>query len=658
MLAVGLLQATAYFIALQSNGPEGGMASGSIDVNCYAQSARALVEGHPFCHSPGEPPSTGTTSVAYPVLLAAPMACGATGTRIYAAVFGWSVVLYFVFLAAWGAVIATCLPAGVGRFAAAALVSLSGHCAFTAFMGSDQTLWMAVSALFALALVRGGVGFLSILAVAAPWVRPEGMMVVVSLGVFGVLARRRGWVLAAGLGVLSSLGVFALNHAVAGQFQFTSVSGKGHFHELPFPLAVRTTAEDALEIVTSFLCGVPVPLRRMFHVPSPVAGVFFWIGAMGLLRSAGVRRLLRCRLAPFAGAMLLGFASVASSSYAGIDFDRYLAWMVPPVLILAGCGLARAVRWIPVGVWRRFFIVLTIVAALFSTGAMVSMMGRMRDYSDFLHGGARRARRLLPPGAAVGSRDLVFAYDLPGHPYRNITGIYSPEYGVERSYETAFEQLKYRPDLRFPYWATLELRDRSSPDELVDLVRRVMGRPLDATDPLCPVRIAEWAAYDRAIRPPEVPRLGPVARLDVCYAPDERLTKRTVERPEFLNFTGFPTVARGEGGQTMFDCGRFVTTAESFTLPAEPGRDAVLVLRTTGSVRFLWGTSYTGRDYPGAREIELEVDGRTAARVRVELEPDVFTDCRLSVPGRFIMTRAPRFTVRGEFPSFGYWLYQ
>src|SRR5262245_8144121 len=52
------------------------------DVYIHFQYARALAEGHPFQYNPGQPATSGATSLLYPVLLAAGYLVGFQGERL------------------------------------------------------------------------------------------------------------------------------------------------------------------------------------------------------------------------------------------------------------------------------------------------------------------------------------------------------------------------------------------------------------------------------------------------------------------------------------------------------------------------------------------------------------------------------------------------
>src|SRR5258708_37785107 len=54
------------------------------DAYIHFQYARVLAEGHPFQYNPGQPPTSGATSLLYPVILAVGYKLGFTGLQL-----GW-----------------------------------------------------------------------------------------------------------------------------------------------------------------------------------------------------------------------------------------------------------------------------------------------------------------------------------------------------------------------------------------------------------------------------------------------------------------------------------------------------------------------------------------------------------------------------------------
>lgn len=664
LLLLGIVQCVAYCLSLRGLD---GFDYGCYDQNCYAQAARRIVEGHPFSYAPGQPPTTGQTSVLYPFVLAVPMALGAEGHAINGASLALAVVFYLVFLLGWGVVLVTLFPSGgFARPAGVVALGLSGVTAYVAFSQCDQGLWMAVSACLAAALARNLRGPLTALLALAPWVRPEGMMVVAAFVAITALRALRARRLALSdavpmaLPVLSAAGVFALNFVLTGEAQFSSVAEKGYFKYLPFELAVGRVAADAFEILGAYLCSVPIPLKRLFAMTSPVISVGFWTAAVVLARRPA------CWLARpvvFALAAAMSVASASLGGFAGLDFDRYLAWAMPVPLLLGAWGVGWLADRIRSSLWRKLPLVLLVATSLITSVSMVLMMKRVSGGRARYFRNLREEARLLPPAARVGSEDFIWAYELPADcRYRELSGIFTPDFrGSALFYGYASEILKHRPETRFDYWVCGPLsKERDTPRNRNERLS-LHGKPLDsaAKEPL--VLRADWSAYDRAVLPDiDAGELKLVDSLDVGLRADERRARRETLGRKAEDGVCFRVVAnRASDGLALADACAIVTKGERFTLKAEPARPVRLVLRTLGRV---WYETVQGTDdhfdFGTEAKLEISVNGRLVGTFVVPLQTETFTDFAIDVPAEFVSARELEFTVLGRYASFAWWLFQ
>ena len=134
MLLVGSLQVAAYLWAGLDAREGPGYALPQPDTFFYCQAARRIVEGHPFSFSEGTVVSTGTTTVAYPFVLAVPYALGCTGDAMLLAGFVLNAAFYLVFLVSWGIVIRRKFKDDPGGgLVAGLLTALFGQVAYTVF---------------------------------------------------------------------------------------------------------------------------------------------------------------------------------------------------------------------------------------------------------------------------------------------------------------------------------------------------------------------------------------------------------------------------------------------------------------------------------------------------------------------------------------------
>ena len=334
-----LVQAACYYLAGATVRSDGAMAIAQPDTLLYCQAARRIVEGFPFSFSAGAAVSTGTTSVLYPFVLAVPYLLGFKGDALLAAGFALNVLFHLAFVLGWAALACKVFaerPAA--KVLAVALVSLFGPFAYCSLAQSDIGLWMAVSAWLAYGLYTGRRALYVPLLLAGPWVRPEGMVVALAYGAFCLLdcARRRRVGADAAIALLaagSAAGVFALNYALTGACQFSSVAHKGYFSNLSFPSAVYAAAMDAMKIAKAYLLGIPQDAPRDFFYLPVVGAAFMWIG----LFSRSWRNVAWRELAWYL-ALAGGFATVATSGWQNTNLDRYLAWTMPVLLFHVALG--------------------------------------------------------------------------------------------------------------------------------------------------------------------------------------------------------------------------------------------------------------------------------------------------------------------------------
>ena len=659
MLLVGLLQVAAYFWAGVAAREDAGYALPQPDTFFYCQAARRIVEGHPFSFSEGTAVSTGTTTVAYPFLLAVPYALGCTGDRLLYAGFALNAAFYLVFLVAWAAVIRRKFADDPGgALVAGLLVALFGQVAYVTFAQSDTGMWLAASGLFAAALASSAPRLLAAVLVIGPWVRPEGMICALAFALLTPFAprddRRREFGIAA-LAGLSCAGVFALNWALTGEAQFASVAQKGYFRNLPFAEAVLATGRDIWTNLRDVFFGVPAGGRaRTWYLPPLVAAAAFWLGVFShRWRGPSVRAELVWLLA-VAG----GYATVVTSGWQDTNMDRYLAWTMPTVLLFAAGGVS-AVRRRLRGFGAASGLLGAALVAFTAVGSVVMLAFFRGGVAgiDFERAFAVRMERTLEKGASVGTFcNCSMAYLLSPRRFVHLMGIYSPEMRCPIG-SSALEKLKNEPRLRFDSWYDEGALGLLFPDGESDS----LGTPVLADDYGHVLYRADWTAFDRAAEPPVPDGFALADRLDIAYGADE-------ERTGFAGLPGMPPPAAvfvmcGRSPKGMLvEGGRIVRAGFACSLALRPGRDAALFLRTAGAGKeFTFdGLRRKGRQisFPAAFEVAVEIDGRPAGCFHVHADGPDFTDVRLDVPGELISASPCRTVLRGNFPAFALWACQ
>ena len=661
MLFVGMLQIAAYYLAGALVRPEGGLAMGHPDTLLYCQAARRIVEGAPFSYSLGTAASTGTTSVLYPFVLAIPYWMGFTGGALLSAGFVLNACFYLAFLAGWGLVILHVFgDRPIARTTAAALTACFGPSASCALVQTDIGLWMGVGAFLIWGLLVERRSVFAPLLVVAPWLRPEGMIFVVAFGAvltFRTLVRRRiillDWLIAF-CGMASMLGVFALNNALTGVCQFSSVVDKGYFTTHGFAQAVYATAGDWIELAKGYLLGVPQNLPRNIMFVPVIGAVTLWIGIF--------RRDWRT-FSWREGVVLLALAgsvwTVSTSGLQDKNLDRYLAWGFPLafLFIAEGCD---AVAKMGGGAVRRFL--LPAINCGF-TAAMaivfVCIFHFSADRADRHRAFAERCEQVMAPGKPVGAwTEAEIAYAFSPRRLAHLCGVYSPEFHSKTA-TGVFEILKREPDTRYYYYyAAPEDAAIFAGTENVLMPRQLLTGP-DGHE----LRVADWTACDAAERT-EPPLMGVSLcdRVDVGYEKEERAHDYRVltnyHMPEFHPFLQ----AGKRKGETIVDGGRVVFGGDEMSVNARPGRDLHVVMRTYPERKVHYARMLGGNAFrfavSGRIRMNLSVDGQQIGAAEMVVPTDGFADVAFTIPGSSITTSRPRIAFLGDHITCGYWFYQ
>ena len=669
MLCIGIIQIAGYYLAGILASPDGRMAVPQPDTLLYCQAARRIVEGHPFSFSVGTAVSTGTTSVLYPFILSVPYALGATGDSLFMAGFWLNALFYLVFLFGWGQAFWHWLERPGARLAAAILLSLSGQPAFCAMAQSDIGCWMAVSALLAWGLSVNKPAIYGPALILAPWIRPEGMICVVAFGTLFVAtlwmcrkevghprAHTPIWLILI-LSILSSIGVFVLNYILTGHAQFSSVANKGYFKQLPFSQAVVQTTTDFLQLINSYLLGLSTSSPRHLILPVLLAAIFIWLGIfVHPWRRPQTKKI---------GILLLaaggGILTVAQSGWQGTNYDRYLVWTLPLLILFFAEGLVsfttRYLRSFP-----SFFIPPAVCILFFAGTAFASIcqFNYGASVTDRYRLFAKEIDTLLPPTASVASFGTSgIAYKLNQRPYHNLSGIYSPEFANTKS-PAVFEILKNKPSTRFDYWVLFV----EEPVHVSDTYRTACYGENVLTGPDgFEVRQANWSAYDNALSPhvtiPQGKHL--VCRVDVGYQVDENASAY-----EIIDRYGRPPadpflIVDDLNGTPTIDAARLLVGGDAMTLPLQPDKETLVVMRTypqhvqtsvhsSGNI----SSTYT---FANPLKLNVRINEKDIGPILVSYATNGFSDVSFTLP----KTGDPspcRLSLLGDHISAGYWFFQ
>jgi hypothetical protein len=672
--------ASAFVVAMLS-ATDGHFVPQVVDLYVVCQYARAMAEGHPFQYNPGEPPSTGATSVLYTAWLALGHALGARGEALIAFAIATGAALY---------VMACAVALGLGQrlageregWLAGALVALGGPVVWAFLYGSDIALFMFL-ALWLLermvtAWTTGALGSAALVAALISLARPEGLLIAIAFGIACSLRfrGRRPWLIAWAPAAAALTVVLALR-LLTGAWLGSSLSDKSLVASYGVAATIGVVAEYATDVIRGLLLGFypsqsPVGFSRGWaSLYFPPLGLLLVVAALLATPRAAARPAARW----WAGTAAVTVLALAPNLFLGVHFNRYLLWAIPGLLVMAAAGLGVAARWIASGdapLERSLFragAALMLVLGALSTARFAVAYGDMagevyrRDVAA-----AQWIGRHLPAGVAIANLATSVEY-LTGHRNLNLHGVTTPAFFGGRATERDAGALaglrRLEVGERPAYLMVMASTASASPlaraliegpalfasstggDEL--LIHRIRYDLLDAARAHRSARAAEATAGLRR-----------VDMLDIGDPRDEAAhAYRADSSLAGAQLAASVRVAPYAAGPVVADAGRAVLGSESFDLKTVPARDLILVLRTcaeleTALVRIGGSAVTIGFDPAG---VDVRLGGRSAARM--EATPATgWDEWILRVPGAAITSEKTRVELAGRFASFGYWAYQ
>ena len=668
ILACGVLQIAAFYFAGSMASPGTNLAVPQPDTLLYSQSARQIAEGMPYVFTPGDKPSTGSTSHLYPFVLAACYKAGATGDALMTAGFALNALFYLLFLANWGWVAGRLTTSSQAKMGACALLALNGQATSGALTQSDVGLFMVVSSGIFVALLAGRLGWLTVLLVLSPWCRPEGAMFAVlfvgALAVRKALLRQRvlpaEWAVA-GAAVLSTVCMFAFNYWLTGYVQFQSVYAKGYFRQYDFLAAVQLSLSDAVRMIRELFLGQPEAMpREIFFLPL-LGALFAWLGVMVRpWRSGDAWKELW-----WLAAGLGGLAVVAMSGWQNMNVDRYLAWSLPLWLVYTAEGATWVGLRFPVQGCRALPLLAVIVFQTVGVVSLVVLYYSNSLTSQQMYDFGKEAHALLPAGASIGGESSASAYAMPGRRVVHVSGLYSPDLlAVDPLLN--LERFKHRPELRFDFWE-LRFEQAVFGNAKIELLCGPVAA-LGVSGAL--LRKACWAGLDRACMP--VSRAAPQPsngwrledRLDVGYPEDEtRCDYTTYSRFYRSKYESFGGAGRVETNE-LFEVGRVVLGSDSMTVRLRPHCPVRVVLRTVAKAETSVCTgAYKMRKtftFNSPLKLAAHVGGTEVGTYALPLSTNEtdFSEVQFTLPPEAIRETATRLTLYGDHAALAYWFYQ
>jgi len=682
VLCIALLITCGFYLILTGAG-NGSPAVAEPDVILYFQYAKNIAAGHFYVFSPGDAPSTGSTSYLYPLLLSFFYRFGVTDDGIITAAlilnslfYLSSVVLMWYIARRFDTRIAPLV---------AFLTVLSGHTASAVLRQTDIGLFTFLTLATVTSLLYSRYYLTAVLIALCSLTRPEGFifsLAFIACGGLGLILNKkyentptfsrqcRFFLFFGFIGVVFFALLLAINYYMTGYFQFMSVANKGYIKVYPFFGAIERTLTDALDLYKGVFFGLS-PRSRQFYLIPLIAGALGFAGIMLYPRTDKSVRLCECWILLSAGASL---ALIASSQWQGVSNDRYLGWIIPLWLIYIAVGVYE----ISDRVNARYFLPvcsgLLIVFQVASLGYMASNAYVVAVAMDKEKAFAGQIKATLPAGQTLGSTSGgSLNFYLPEYKVYNLCGITSPDFFRKNSQQQilhVIDLIKHQPQLRFTYWLVymnfLERHEWAKPffGDLVLLdTDSAIASPWSYA-----VYTAKWDSLEGGLQPRllehQLENRSLVDHLDIGYLDEEqkhnyrcRLRLKNVVIPPVL-FTA------DLDSKPFSEVGRVVVGSESFVLHSiNPGKDLYIVLRTarTASGKIYYGgmTSQINKlEFDETLKLKLFVDAVEIPVPPQKLNSEGYSEMVLHVPAVALQGENPHIIVGGDHISFAYWFYQ
>ncbi|GAA1252552.1 hypothetical protein GCM10009676_44340 [Prauserella halophila] len=647
------------------------------DVYIHLQYGKQLGSGELFRFNPGDPISTGASSILYSFVLAVGWLLGFSGNGLL----GYAVATGIVCAA-----FATGLTYHLGRLLvgravgvwAGVLTATSGPLMWGAASGMEVglTALLAVAAVYLFVRERpdGRFRWTPIVGVPLALVRPEGMVLAIAL--IGAMlwttlgGRRAGeprrprmalWTL---LPLAAPIGQYLFYWIATGTFSANGVQSKSLMSDRPtFYIGdfVQRASEN-LRGAVGFFNGMS---GQNYAFPGML--VVFVLGLAYLLVKHRRWRPLAVALAvAFAGIVL----SVSTLSTALIHELRYFQPFLPLYIVVTVIGLYAVSRLVARGRFRQAALhLLPAVALLFSLMALPQWAWRfgweaatIRDTNISV---AAWLRGNLPPDAVVGVKDVGAVAYYSDRKVVDTIGLTTNGFAEASNHGPGalYEKLRAMPEGERPdYFAVYEQWPGAAMHSFVDTgvfdpdpeMMFELNVPRDSTgwsivpfDELA-VRKADWSLAgtgDVAPVPGDVRDHVDIGSLDSesahDYAPQ-------MEQPGVQPYTDL------RKQDDVIDSSRYILGGETFRIEnLKPGEDAKLTSRVmvNGIEQF----------------VRVRVDGRAVGVWDLGPNRDAWRTRSFDIPGKFVTSSDAEITLEPvrpllspypEYTSYGYWVTQ
>lgn len=590
ILAGAALLSAIFFGVSRYYSPDGQVSPPQGDSLIFYQYARAIGEGHPYRFNADDPPSTGSTSHLYPVLLAVPYALGAKGSGLATVGFLLNTIFYLALIfVVW---LSTMKMAPSAAPLAAALTAFCGQTVITLFGQTDMGLFAVLAAgSFCAGLYRRYI-VLAVLLILATLTRPEGFILSLLLLAASFIPTTKGqrgavgFTFAGGMGVFAALGVAFLNSRLTGSILFTSILGKGLSVSQPTSGLIENAAATMGAMIKEVFFGLTDGHRRFYLLP--VFGG--WLGVMGLLSRRWRRDEITRVETWWIAAVLVNGVLIAFSGVGGVQYDRYLAWILPVWFIYVAIGLRQAAGMFP---WPRAFMFMALgllayqgIGLAYFGSLFAKNTATVASNIRFVHSAAEG----LPEGSRIGMINYSgLAYEMPKQNVHNINGIVSPEFMSAESPRMNIEVLRHEPLTRFDAWLVYAGRQSGQWYSIFTGKQIASEMPAFGADEALAFYKADWSTLGRANLPLSASArqfasgMTLVDAVDVGYAVHESRSDYRV----FTRIAGIKVLPSSEtllvDGQLITEAGRIILGSETMHVKSRPGREMRIILRTSAA---------------------------------------------------------------------------
>lgn len=646
------------------------------DTYIHFQYARQIAHGEPLVYNPGDPATSGGTSLIYPWLLAAGYALGFDGWALstWALMLGigcWLGAVWLVYLLGTSNPFDHAdgheFPQRLHALGMALAFAVGGPFIWAALSGMETALFTLLVLLTVYAVRRTSPYLLVLAGVLCTLTRPEGV-IVSGLAVVAWALRRPwpgNWRARAARGLLLALPVLAagiqplVNWAATGDVSSSGLAAKSRLANSSIPLVDR---------VADVLAFWGRMWRELLSGSSPDFGAFTspLLAPLALaVLLAGSWRSLRQRRVTLP-VLLLASVVVLTAAIATLDtaFWQFKRYQVPvmalffPAAAWGSRALGRVVirRGLP-GLVQWGMLLLIVLPALLTTVSFARhYRENVRLVRDQQVAMARWVRDNLPESARVGAHDVGLLRYFGDRDLYDVVGLTTP--GAAEAWRQgpgAIYETMAASDTRPGYFAIYPdihglgyLRAAGVfGDVLAEFAVTLPARTVASADDYQAVYRADWSTTHAEDRPAQLATLAYLAQgedaalvdtLDVAHLASEAAHDydwwQDGHLPGFASEVYTLNYAACEATTAVCrvtDGGRVLSGGEAFTLHTQPGIDLLLVTRVHGRAGALLDVSVDGElvatrvqpHIPGQWiEIVTFVSGAriTGERTRVRME--------------------------------------